>query len=88
MGAEYLSAVFLIDMEKQSLNYAKRRDKYLAAISREDLDLTTLQKYKIYEKHFHSGEPALIFVIQWIPTGYPPYTLAARNMKALSQRIQ
>jgi len=34
----------------------KRRDGFLAAISREDLDLTVLHKYKVCERHFHSGK--------------------------------
>ena len=54
MAAEYLSTAFqllLIDMEKQNLNYIrkKRRDSFLAAISREDLDITALHKYTISE---------------------------------------
>ncbi|XP_065894965.1 uncharacterized protein [Dysidea avara] len=49
----------------------KRRDGYLAAISRADLDLTALHNYKICEKHFHSGKPAYLYNTtdpDWLPT--------------------
>ena len=38
----------------------KRRDGFLAAISREDIDMTALHKYKVCEMHFHSRKPAYL----------------------------
>jgi len=46
------------DREKVLELRKKRRDGFLAAISREDLDLTALHKYKVCERHFNSGKPA------------------------------
>ena len=49
----------------------KRRDGFLAAISREDLDMTALHKYKVCENHFHSGKPAYLYSTtnpDWLPT--------------------
>ena len=49
----------------------KRRDGFLAAISREDLDMTALHKYKVCERHFHSGKPAYLYNTtdpDWLPT--------------------
>ena len=49
----------------------KRRDGFLAAISREDLDMTMLHKYKVCEMHFHSREPAYLYnttASNWLPT--------------------
>ena len=49
----------------------RRRDGFLAAISREDLDMTALHKYKVCEKHFHSGKPAYLYNTtdpDWLPT--------------------
>jgi len=49
----------------------KRRDGFLAAISREDLDMTSLHKYKVCEKHFYSGKPAYLYNTtdpDWLPT--------------------
>ena len=43
----------------------------MAAISREDLDLTALHKYKICRRHFHSGKPAYLYHTtypDWLPT--------------------
>ena len=34
----------------------KRRDGYLAAISREDIDVDSLDKYRICSKHFEGGK--------------------------------
>ena len=49
----------------------KRRDGFLAAISREDLDMTVLHKYKVCERHFHSGKRAYLYNTtdpDWLPT--------------------
>ena len=49
----------------------KRRDGFLAAISREDLDLKALYKYKICSKHFISEKPAYLYDTNnpdWLPT--------------------
>jgi len=64
MAVEYLSMVFqlwLIDMMKKNWSYEKSGDGFLAAISREDLDLNVLHKYKVCEGHFHSGKPAYLY---------------------------
>ena len=56
-------------MEKQNLNYVKSGG--MAAISREDLDMTALHKYKVCERHFHSGKPAYLYNTtdpDWLPT--------------------
>ena len=74
MAVEYLFTAFKItdhygeaDLELRK----KRRDGYLAAISREDLDLTALHKYKVCERHFHSGKPTYLYHTtdpDWLPT--------------------
>ena len=49
----------------------KRRDGFLAAISREDLDINALDKYKICSKHFISKRPAYLYDTSnpdWLPT--------------------
>ena len=49
----------------------KRRDGFLAAISREDIDMTALHKYKVCEMHFHSRKPAYLYNTtdpDWLPT--------------------
>ena len=49
----------------------KRRDGFLAAILREDLDLKALHKYKICSKHFISGKPPYLYDTNnpdWLPT--------------------
>ena len=56
--------------EKEMELRKNRRDGFLAATSREDLDLTALHKYKVCERHFHSG----ICTVQPAQIGYPPCT--------------
>ena len=49
----------------------KRRDGYLAAISREDIDVDSLDKYRICSKHFEGGKPAELYDVTnpaWLPT--------------------
>jgi len=49
----------------------KQRDGYLAAISREDIDVNELHKYRIYSLHFVSGWPADLYDttnLNWLPT--------------------
>ena len=49
----------------------KRRDGYLAAISREDIDVNELQKYRICLLQFVSGKPADLYDTtnpSWLPT--------------------
>jgi len=48
-----------------------QRDGYLAAISREDLDFNSLDKYRICSRHFKSGRPAPLYNTthpDWLPT--------------------
>ena len=58
--------------DKWELELSKRRrDGYLAAISREGLDVNNLGKYRICSRHFISGEPAKLFDCtnpDWLPT--------------------
>ena len=49
----------------------KRRDGYLAAISRQDIDVNELHKYRICSLHFVSGWPADLYDTtnpSWLPT--------------------
>ena len=49
----------------------KRRDGYLAAISREDIDTSALHKYRICSRNFVSGEMANLYDTtspSWLPT--------------------
>ena len=49
----------------------KRRTAWLAAISRDDLDESNMDKYMICLIHFHSGKPAKFMDetnIDWVPT--------------------
>ena len=39
----------------------ERRDSYLAAISREDLDIISLDNYRICSAHFVTGKPASLY---------------------------
>jgi len=43
--------LYMIEIRK------RRRDGYLAAIHRDDLDIHALHKYRICSKHFVSGKP-------------------------------
>ena len=48
-----------------------RRDGFLAAIHRADLDMDDLQKYRICSKHFVFGQPADLYKQtrpNWLPT--------------------
>ena len=49
----------------------KRRDDYLATISREDIDTSVLHKYRICSRHFVSGKVADLYDTtspMWLPT--------------------
>ena len=49
----------------------KRRTAFLAAISREDLDVNNVEKYRICSRHFVSGKPAKTLDetnTDWAPT--------------------
>jgi len=49
----------------------ERRDGYLAAISREDLNITSLDNYRICSAHFVTGKPASLYEKtrpNWLPT--------------------
>ena len=49
----------------------KRRDGYLAAISREGIDRDALDKYRICSKRFEGGKPAELYDVTnpvWLPT--------------------
>jgi len=49
----------------------RRRDGYLAAVSREDINYDSLDKYRICSRHFQSGKPASLYDTtnpDWLPT--------------------
>jgi len=60
----------------------KRRDGYLAAISREDIDTSALHKYKIYAKHFISGKPAYMYKVN-DPDSLPGCILITKKVQFL-----
>ena len=70
----FLSTDFLLCMtvkEKRILSFKKRRDGYLAAISRQDIDVDELHKYRICSLHFVSQKPADLYDYtnpSWLPT--------------------
>lgn len=39
----------------------QRRDRFIAAISKEDLNVNTLEKYRICSRHFVLGKPASLY---------------------------
>ena len=39
----------------------RRRDRFLSAISRKDIDVNELHKYRICSRHFISGKPAALY---------------------------
>ena len=57
----------------------KRRDRYLAAISRQDIDVDELYKYRIYSLHFVSQKPADLYDYILIRVGYRLSMLVTRN---------
>lgn len=51
----------------------RRRDGFVAAISREDLDLNDLEKYRVCSNHFVLGKPANLTDCtncDWLPTTF------------------
>ena len=55
----------------------RRRDGYLAAISREDLDYNSLGNYRICSRHFITGKPTSLYETthpDWLPTLQPGHT--------------
>jgi len=49
----------------------RRRDGFLAAISRKDLDMNDLGKYRVCSNHFVSGEPSTVpIVIGFLQLGW------------------
>ena len=70
MAADYLSTTVTNRYGKAELNYVKSGDGFLAAISRKDLDMTALHKYKVCEMYFHSRKPAYLYNTTnpyWLP---------------------
>ena len=67
----YRLPVVIRDKGERELELSsRRRDGYLAAISREDLDVDNLHKYRICSRHFNSG-PAKLYDCtnpDWLPT--------------------
>ena len=49
----------------------RRRDGYLAAVSRDDINYDSLDEYQIFSRHFKSGKPAALYDStnpDWLPT--------------------
>jgi len=50
---------------------SKRKDGFLAALSRDDMDVSRLDKYRICLRHFISGHPCDLYDVTspgWLPT--------------------
>jgi len=72
-GISFFSILKVTDRYgKAELELQKRqRGGFLAAISRKELDLTALNKYKVCERHLHSGKPVYLYKTtnpDWLPT--------------------
>ena len=58
-------------LNEQDFELSKRRDGYIAAISREDIDLKALEKYQICSRHFISKSQWKLYDVtnpNWLPT--------------------
>ena len=69
----------------------RRRDGYLAAISREDLDYNSLDKYRICSRHFITGKPAFLYEVthpNWLPTLHLGHTKVKAVDTDRYERIQ
>ena len=69
----------------------RRRYGFLAAISREDLDLNNLDKYRVCSNHFVFGEPADLTDFtncDWLPTTLLGHTKTLPPTKAQSERYE
>ena len=69
----------------------RRRDGFVAAISREDLDLNDLDKYRVCSNHFVSGKPANLTdrtSCDWLPTTLLGHTKTLPPTKAHSERYE
>ena len=69
----------------------RRRDGYLAAISREDLDYNSLDKFKICSRHFITGKPAFPYEVthpNWLPTLHLGHTKVKAVDTDRYERIQ
>ena len=65
----------------------RRRDGFLAAISRKDIDVNGLHKYRICSRHFISGEPAALYD-QSNPDWLPTLNLGYDRMSASKSSVQ
>lgn len=71
MSFNWIPAVVRHTDKQDSELSTRRRDGYLAAISRDDLDVINQGKYRICSRHFISGQPAKLFDCtnpDWLPT--------------------
>ena len=69
----------------------RRRDGYLAAISRQDLDYNSLDKYRICSRHFITGKPAFLYEVthpNWLPTLHLGHTKVKAVDTDRYERIQ
>ena len=69
----------------------QRRDGFVAAISREDLDLNDLDKYRICSNHFVFGKPADLTDFtncNWLPKTLLGHTKILPPTKAHSERYE
>ena len=68
-----------------------RREGYLAAINRKNLDLEQLDNYRICERHFISGSPAKLYDRtnpDWLPTlnlGYEASKSSSNTENSISK---
>jgi len=71
----------------------QRRDGLIAAISRQDLDVNALEKYRICSRHFVSGEPVLASLYDctnpdWLPMTNLGHSKNLPVTKAVSERYE
>ena len=85
-------------MDKRDLELStKRRDGYLAAISRDDLTVDMLENsdYRVCSEHFVDGKPAKLYEYtksNWLPSlnlGHPSRGIIqiVRGMKELNEEL-
>ena len=69
----------------------KRRTAWLAAISRDDLDESNMDKYMICSIHFHSGKPAKLMDetnIDWVPTLHLGHAKHQQSLQSSQLQVQ
>ena len=67
----------------------KRQAGYLAAISRQDMDMCSLEKCRICSRHFVSNEPADLYDVDnpaWLPTLHLGHSRKKEDHPAVVER--